>query len=76
MSTMPFFLLSLLGGGTWWVVPLVLAMGLWWIMGIIEIARGDFEKENDKIIWLLIVLLLGFLGLLIYRIAGPRPYRN
>ncbi len=40
-----------------------------WIKTIIEIANSDFEGDN-KLIWLLIVLLCGILGLILYYILG------
>lgn len=36
------------------------------IWSVIEIATKPFRKENDKVIWLIICLLLGGIGPLIY----------
>ena len=36
------------------------------IWSVVEIATKPFRKENDKVIWLIIVLLLGGIGPLIY----------
>ena len=40
-----------------------LALTIW---SVVEIASKPFRKENDKVIWLIIVLLLGLIGPLIY----------
>ncbi len=64
-------------GGTEWILILIfLPLFIWWIITIIQIARGRFEGDNTKLVWLLIVLLLGILGLLIYKVAGPKPVRE
>jgi len=36
------------------------------IMAAIEIATKPFKKEKDKVLWLIIVLLLGGIGPIIY----------
>lgn len=36
------------------------------IWSVVEIATKPFRKENDKVLWLIIVLLLGGIGPLIY----------
>jgi len=36
------------------------------IWSVIEIATKPFRKENDKVIWLIVCLLLGGIGPLIY----------
>jgi uncharacterized membrane protein len=43
---------------------------VWWIASIAEIADSKFPKKDDKTIWLLVVILLGLLGILIYYGAG------
>jgi len=37
-----------------------------WIWMIIDVAKRDFEKENDKMLWILVVVLAGWIGALIY----------
>lgn len=36
------------------------------IWSVIEIATKPFKKDNDKVIWLIVVLLLGGIGPFIY----------
>lgn len=76
MKLLNFFLFGLPGGGEWLFILLFLGLGIWWLVTIIEIAKGSFENSNDKIVWLLIVILLGILGLIIYKAAGPKPIRG
>ena len=45
-----------------------------WIMMIIEVVQKEPAEGNAKIIWLLVVILLGALGALIYFLVR-RPER-
>lgn len=40
-----------------------------WIISIIDILKSSFEG-NSKIVWLLIVVLLGIPGIILYRVIG------
>lgn len=37
-----------------------------WIWMIIDVSKREFEKENDKMLWILVVVLAGWIGALIY----------
>ena len=43
-----------------------------WIWALVDCIQREFPAQNDKIMWILIVALLGWLGGIIYLIAG-RP---
>ena len=66
-----------LGGGfvLFWLVQLVIglfafAVGIFclvfWILMIVDVAKRKFPNENDKIMWVLIVVLTGIIGAVIY----------
>ena len=40
------------------------------LIALINIVRSEFKGRNDKLIWVLIVLLLPVLGSLVYFIIG------
>ena len=40
-----------------------------WIISIIDILKSSFEG-NGKIVWLLVVVVLGILGIILYRMIG------
>lgn len=63
-------LFSLPGGLEWFIIFLVIGGLIFWIKIIIEIATSNFSDKDAKIIWLLITILLGFFGALIYFFAG------
>ena len=71
MST---YLFSMPGGAEWILIivalALVLASMVFWIYTIVDIVKSNFQDETTKIIWLLVVVLIGILGSLIYWIFG------
>ncbi len=40
------------------------------IFALLDILRSNFKGSNDKLIWILIDLFLGFFGVLLYFIIG------
>ena len=75
MST---YLFSMPGGAEWILIIVALALVLasigFWIYTIVDIVKSKFQDETTKIIWILVVVLLGILGSLIYLIFG-RSFR-
>ena len=67
-------LLSMPGGAEWFLILLVLAYFGWWIYTIVEITTSKFKDNGSKALWLVLVIFLGFIGTLIYWVAG-RPNR-
>lgn len=53
------------------ILVLVIFLGFW-IWMLIDCAVKEFPGDNDKIIWILVILLAGPLGALIYFFVG-RP---
>lgn len=51
-----------------WQTLIFVAIGLW-IYCLIDILKSKFEP-NDKLIWLLVVILLPLLGSLLYLLLG------
>ena len=57
-------------GLVWIFILFGITVFIFWVVTIVEIATGKFRDDTSKIVWLLVVLLLGVLGSLIYIIAG------
>lgn len=56
-------------------LALLLAAGtIFWIWALLDCARNEPSNDNDKIVWILIILLLPWLGALLYTIVR-RPVR-
>jgi hypothetical protein len=45
---------------------------VFWIYALVDAVKRDFPGENEKLIWVLIVVLAGWIGALIYWFVG-RP---
>ena len=54
---------------------LVAAGTVFWIWALLDCARNEPANDNDKIVWILIILLLPWLGALLYAIVR-RPQRT
>jgi len=51
-------------------IILILSFVTFWILALIRIIKNDFSGENERLIWALIVILLPFLGTIIYFAVG------
>lgn|SRR3989338_2305104 len=45
---------------------------IFWIMMIIDVVNRKFPKEEDRIVWILVVIVLGILGGLVYYFVVKR----
>jgi len=52
---------------------LVLGIFVFWVWTIVDVAKRDFSNSNERLIWLLLIILLGFVPSLIYYIVVMRP---
>ncbi len=48
---------------------------IFFLIALINILKSNFKQSSDKAIWLIVILLLPFLGSLLYFIIG-RNQRN
>ena len=39
---------------------------VFWILMLIDSAQRNFKNENDRIVWVLIIIFVGIIGALIY----------
>jgi len=60
----------------WGIIMLICAGGfVIWLLMLIDCAKRDFcpNKENDKLIWILVIVLVGWIGAIIYYFVVKRP---
>lgn len=43
---------------------------VFWIYALIDVIKREFPGENEKLIWILVVALAGWIGALIYWFVG------
>jgi hypothetical protein len=53
-----------------WQSIILISIGLW-IYSLIDILKNSFEK-NDKIVWILVVVLVPLLGSILYIFIGRK----
>lgn len=61
-----------------WVFWMTLVVGsmVFWISMLVDVAKRDFPKSEDKTVWILVVALAGVIGALIYYFAVKRPAKK
>lgn len=45
---------------------------IFWIFMIVDCAKRKFKNETDKVVWILVIVLLSWLGALIYYFVVKR----
>lgn len=58
------------------IIVLAIFLTIFWVLMIIDIAKRKFKNENDKIVWILIVILLSWLGAIIYYFVVKRSNKH
>ena len=43
-----------------------------WLWALIDVIRRQFSNQNDKTLWLIVVILLYWIGGIVYLIAGRK----
>lgn len=66
----------MLGALAGWLIFLILLgitaailLFVFWIRMIIDCAKRNFRGENEKVVWILVIALLGILGAAVYYFA-------
>lgn len=49
---------------------------IFWIFMLVDCAKRNFKKENDKIVWIVLMALTSWLGALIYYFVIKRPNKR
>ncbi len=53
----------------------ILAM-IFWIFMIVDAAKRKFNNENDKTLWILVVVLAGVIGAIVYYFVIKKPDKH
>lgn len=49
---------------------------IFWIFMLIDAVKRKYKKDDDKIIWILVVVLAGIIGAIIYYFAVKRENKK
>jgi len=65
---------SMPGLGEFIVIMLILSMTVVWFWMLFDCIR--YENQQDKVVWILIIVFAGIIGAFIYLFARRRPRRR
>jgi hypothetical protein len=64
-------------GFLWLIFFAVAILGtIFWIFMIVDVAKRKFKNDNDRVVWILIVVLLHWIGALVYYFMIKRPDKH
>lgn len=49
---------------------------IFWILMIVDVAERKFKNDNDRIVWILVVVLAHIIGAIIYYFVIKKPDRH
>lgn len=49
-----------------------LATLIFWIWALVDVIRREFTNPNDKVLWIVLIVVLGLLGSILYLIIGRK----
>ena len=49
---------------------------IFWIIMIVDAAKRKFAESNDKIVWILVLVLVGWIGALVYYFVVYRRHKS
>ncbi|MFC1730592.1 PLDc N-terminal domain-containing protein [candidate division KSB1 bacterium] len=55
------------------MITLGILLTIFWIWMIVDCAKRHFMDETEKVIWILVIIIVGGLGAVIYYFAVKRP---
>ena len=58
------------------VIVLAILAFVFWIMMLIDCAKRNFKNDNEKVVWIIVIALLGAIGAAIYYFAVKLPDKN
>lgn len=58
------------------IIALVVFFFVFWIMMLVDCATRKFRNDNDRIVWILVIILAGIIGALIYYFVIKHPDKH
>ncbi|MBW3011214.1 PLDc N-terminal domain-containing protein [Candidatus Woesearchaeota archaeon] len=58
------------------IVAIMIAAFVFWVLMLIDCVKRDFKGDNDKVVWILVLVFVGFIGALIYYFVIRRPAKK
>ena len=48
------------------IIVIGILLFVFWIFMLIDCAKRNFKNDNEKVVWILVIAILGFIGAAIY----------
>jgi len=61
-----------LAGVMFVAVGIAFIITILWILALIDILKSEFKDPNNKLVWIIVMIFLGPLGMIIYAAVGER----
>jgi len=58
-----------------WFVAIILLI-IFWIFMIVDVVKRQFKNDNDRVVWILVVILASWIGALVYYFVIKRPDKH
>tara|TARA_Y100000034_G_scaffold67776_2_gene81800 strand:- start:73 stop:324 length:252 start_codon:yes stop_codon:yes gene_type:complete len=58
------------------IIGLFVFLFIFWIYMIIDVAKRDFKEDSERVVWILVLVFLSWLGALIYYFAVKNGERR
>ncbi|MBI2665106.1 PLDc N-terminal domain-containing protein [Candidatus Woesearchaeota archaeon] len=63
--------------GLFWILWLIciavmVALFVFWILMLVDVVKRNFPNNNDKLVWVLVIVLAGIIGALVYYFVVKR----
>jgi hypothetical protein len=55
-----------------WVIPLIILELVLLVIAVVDIVRREYVTGGNKVVWLIVVIIINFIGPIIYFIFGRR----
>jgi hypothetical protein len=69
---MSLLFLGNLGGTEFFILFFLILPFIFWVIAIIDLVQRQFQDQTNKIVWALVILLIPFLGSLLYLLVGRK----
>ncbi|HLO45809.1 MAG TPA: PLD nuclease N-terminal domain-containing protein [Leadbetterella sp.] len=69
---MSLLFLGNLGGTEIFILFFLILPIIFWVIAIVDLVQRQFQDQTNKIVWALVILLIPFLGSLLYLLIGRK----
>lgn len=57
-------------------IALIVLIFVFWVMMLVDCAKRKFKNDNDRVVWIVVVAILGVVGAIVYYFVVKRPNKH